>query len=86
MREEHDWHWVGGVRGHWTTGDPVDHLFRVAMIGGDDGDTSCRVECFEDSSKIAIGCFDGVHGGIEHASVTNHVAVGEVHDDEIKRA
>ncbi len=67
---------------HRPTGSTVDFLFRVAMVGNDEGGTAGRVQCIDNLTQTRIDGFDGFDGCGNHSCVAHHVAVREVHHDE----
>ena len=56
----------------------VDHLFGIAVIGGDNGRAVCVFNGFEHAPKAGVNRGDGLYCGVEDAGVPDHVGVGKV--------
>src|SRR5205823_3303720 len=74
---------VGGVGGVRAAGVGVDHLFAVAVVGGDDRRAALPGDRVENAAADDVGVLDGLDRRREDAGVADHVAVGEVDDDQI---
>ena len=71
---------VGRVR---AAGGGVDHLLAVAVVGGDDRDAALPLDRVQDPADADVDVLDRLDRGGEHAGVADHVAVGEVHDEQV---
>ena len=69
---------VGGVRAAVR----LEHVLRVAVVGGDQAGAPGRVHRLDDMRQTVIDGLDSVHGGVDDARVPDHVRVGEVDDPE----
>ena len=77
-----------GIEGVGGVGRAVGllHLFRVAVVGGDD---SGAAQLFGGGYYLAHAGVNGAYGAyyrVEYASVANHVAVCEVDDDHVVKS
>ena len=61
----------------------VRHLLRVAVVRRDEGVISFDLRGAQERADARVHGLDGPHGGHERARVPDHVAVGEVDDDEV---
>jgi len=74
---------ISGVGGVGAAGGGVDHLFAVAVVGGDDGAAALALDGVEDPAAADIDGFHGLNCGGENAGVADHVSVGEVDHDHV---
>ena len=63
----------------------LEHVLRVTVVGGDEACASGRMHGLDHPPETPIDGLDPVHGGVDHARVTDHVRVGEVDDSERRR-
>ena len=66
-----------------TVGSNVKHVIGVAMVGGNQRKAALSENRRDNLGQSIVNSLDGLNGGVEDTSVTNHVAVREVHDVEI---
>ena len=72
---------MGGVG---RLGGRVEHLLGVAVVGGDDQLAAFGQHGVDDLADTGVDGLDRGDGGVELAGVADHVAVGEVHEDEVR--
>jgi hypothetical protein len=58
---KHHRHWIGGVGSHWLPRYAIDHLFSIAMIGGDKNHAAGRQRRRYDLAQTLIDGFDRTH-------------------------
>ena len=61
----------------------VDHAIGVAVIGGDAGHAAHLSNGVGYLLHTPVDCLDRLDCRVEHTGVTDHVAVGEVEDDDV---
>ena len=67
-------------------GAVVHHLFRVAVIRGDQHHAAGGVDCLVQASEAGVDGFDGLDRGAEIAGMADHVGVGVIDQDEVEAA
>ena len=71
---------MGGVGGRAVS---VQHPLGVAVVGGNEGHAAHPGGSLHHLAHPRVHGLHGLDGGLEHAGVAHHVAVGEVEDDHI---
>jgi hypothetical protein len=64
----------------------VNHLFGVAVVCGDEGETARPADAFGNPAEAGVNVLAGFYGLVEFARVAHHVRVGEVDDEDIRLA
>ena len=59
------------------------HILGVAVVGGHHGDTAHLQRGVHHLAHAGVHSLYGLDGGLQHAGVPHHVAVGEVQDDDV---
>ena len=77
--DDYDGDGVGCVGGKRRAGGG-EHLFGVAVVGGDDGVAFGFYYCVNEAADAFVNRFDGGYGGGNYARVADHIAVCEVED------
>ena len=77
-------HGVGGVRRVRTAGQQIDHLFGIAVIGGDERGAACFTYPFSDPAETRVDVLAGFDCLIEFPGVADHVGIREVDDKNIR--
>ena len=64
----------------------LEHVVGVAVVGGHDADAARLVHRLHDPAEALVHGLDGLHRGLDHPGVADHVRVGEVDDPEAEVA
>ena len=66
----------------WAPARWVNHLFAVPMVSGDHQRATFCESRIDNPAYAGIHRFYGFDSGFENTGVTDHVTIGEVHDDQ----
>ena len=62
----------------------VEHVFAIAVVGGNQHFATCFLHRCHDLAHAHIQGFHGFDGRLKHACVADHVAIGKIAHDHIK--
>ena len=72
-----------GVGSESATSFRIDHLLGITMVSRDQGNAALGQDRVDNLAGAGINGFDGRNRCFEDARMADHVAVGEIEDDDI---